>query len=180
VQVWGAIDVDPVPRGPGQLTVLGDRLDGIRSALSEAAKAVARPAEEEKPARESEAERGRDSAKAIKASSALAEALTRLDKTLLKLSEPKLAVTVKNEVPQGVRELLAEQAHLIQGGLLPLLQASTSQAGGQVALAQQLEQVLQTLRAIEERLRPTSAPSTSHSEPASVRRTLKGGPARER
>ena len=77
---------------------------------------------------------------------ALAPALAQLADALREVARPRLDVQIQNAAPPGVEELLAQQVHLIERTLVPLVKVSTDNLRDATAIGDKLDELLALLR----------------------------------
>lgn len=124
LKVSGGAEDDPVTRVTSTLGSLGEQLDGIRAALTNAVDG-----------------RGDDQAEW------LAPQLERLERALSTLGRPTdLAVTVKNEPPVGVQALLQKHAESLEQSLAPLVRASAQHLEDARSLSRPLLELIELLK----------------------------------
>lgn len=76
----------------------------------------------------------------------LGPALAQLAEALREVARPQLEVQVQNAAPPGVEELLAQQVHLIERTLVPLVKVSTDNLRDATAIGDKLDELLALLR----------------------------------
>lgn len=129
IQTMGGKDDDPVTRVTGTLSSMGQQLDAIKNAVTDAAaKMYAKPNGE------------------------LEATLAELSKTLKKVSRPQLEVTVQNEPPPAATELFAQQVKVVESAVLPLVRTLGEQLDDNRAVYMQILDILERLKSIEKRL----------------------------
>lgn len=145
-KMTGGGDGDPVARVTGQLLGMTDQIAGIEKAMRDNAGTFERLVDH----RNGEIETTRAQAAASK-DDALAPYLERLEEVLRVLARPQLEVTVHNEPPPGVEELLAQQIAIVERTLVPLVRASHGQ--GAATMERQVAEILALLRRVDEGMR---------------------------
>lgn len=79
--------------------------------------------------------------------------LDRLDRALRILAAPTLEVTVHNQAPPGIEELLAQQIAIIERTLVPLVRTTNASMGNPTTVDLHVQELLRLMRGIDERLR---------------------------
>ena len=82
----------------------------------------------------------------------LGTALAGLTPALQKLARPKLDVTVHNEPPAGIDELLAQQVAIIERTLVPLVRTTTKNLNDSVSIGSKLDELMVLLHQIDAQL----------------------------
>ena len=79
-----------------------------------------------------------------------------------RLASPKIEVTVPP--PAGIDELLGQQVQIIERTLVPLVQTATKKLEDRAALEAKLEQVIEALQVMDQRMKqgqpPVAKPKT--------------------
>ena len=162
-RMLGGGDDDPVVRVTRQLNVLGDRLDGIRSAVDAAAaqareRGTAETTAEHEPQRDNHWEW-------------MAAYLAKLDAVLQSLAKPEaaeagLAVTVENLPPEGLDRLLVGQVELVENTLVPLAKLMTENVYAGRKLDDRITQILQQVDTLRRQLPSAATQSTANANKA--------------
>ena len=160
VQLMGANEDDPAARVVGQLSLVGDQLENIRTALRQSSQSSAVGHHLEGIRRAID-----DAVKATKAPAAmkgkktavssgdLVPVFEELNKALQRLANPKLDITVKSAPPPGIGELLEQQVSLVERTLVPLVQTATKNLDDGMAIGRHLAELIKLLRELDQRLR---------------------------
>ena len=146
IKTMGGAEDDPATRVVGTLSTFGDTLStvgasvsghlaALRQALADAATRLDRPAPPPLPA----------VAPGPETPDRLAPALERLSEALDVCARPELEVTVHNQAPPGVEELLAQQVAIIERTLVPLVKTSLDHLGEARAVEEKLDALLAAL-----------------------------------
>ena len=182
----GGAEDDPATRVTAQLSNLADALAGIQTALAdrgfaphlEGIRAAVDQATRQLDVqlKEAAAERKKEKAKveeparkpgapplpSLAPTPAPALAAPDLAMLLERLSSPKIEVTVPP--PAGIDELLGQQVQIIERTLVPLVQTATKKLEDRAALEAKLEQVIEALQVMDQRMKqgqpPVAKPKT--------------------
>ncbi|MBC8067069.1 MAG: AAA family ATPase, partial [Deltaproteobacteria bacterium] len=168
LKMVGGSDDDPVSRVTGVLTSLAEGLRGIQSAVGNVklgeldahlygiqqsvaatAAAITKAAAVKPPPPPTvgpEPGSGRRD-------ELLAGYLDRLERTLKTLAAPTFEVTVHNQAPPGIEELLAQQIAIIERTLVPLVRTTNQSLANPIAVDLHVQELLRLMRTIDERLR---------------------------
>ena len=130
----GGSEDDPAVRVVSQLGDINDRLAGLRDDIGAATAAAAKP-RGPTPAEES-----------------LATMVGKLDTAIEALSNPSLAVSVEQQQPQGMTDLLDQQIDLVEG-ILQLVHRMTQSLESGETLRIQLLAAVNDLKEMDERLK---------------------------
>lgn len=142
-QRMGGSEDDPAVRVIGQLSDIGERLDGIRTGLAAAATA----------AQQRDAETGtRDSTSQTQ----LARVLAKLDEAIAKLARPELDVNVQTNLPPGFSDLLDNQIALVEKILNPLMTTVTRSLEQGDSMRVSLMALVDDLKRMEQQLKQAS------------------------
>ncbi len=132
VKKLGGAEDDPVTRVTGQLSDLGGQLLGIRSALERP-----RPEANGKPTSKTDGDG---------LPHWLADHLGRLDAILHAMEKRPVNLTIHNEPPRGVEELLGQQVAIVERTLIPLVRTAAKNMDDRQALERKIEQLMAALR----------------------------------
>ncbi len=170
----GGAEDDPAVRVLGQLSIVAERLESIRSSLDGAAETAARSHKETRAhtakltelarfaqqgvaAREAEPKTAIAKVAPPAAPSAmpawLRPQLIQLTRAMQLLSQPRLQVQVKNEPPPGVTELLAQQVAIVERTLVPLVQSAAEKLGDVRGLEKRVTEILGRMRDLDSFIR---------------------------
>lgn len=129
----GGSDTDPVVRVTAQLSSLGDQLIAIRESIREAGNNA-----------DADWVQGH---------------IAALNSALGKLSEPKVALTVRNDPPPHIDELLAMQIQIMEQTLVPFVRVATQRLDDSEILRQRLDEFIAQVKGIDERLKGALGPT---------------------
>ncbi|MCA9632555.1 MAG: DNA repair ATPase [Myxococcales bacterium] len=133
----GGSDTDPVVRVTSQLSSLGEQLVAIRESIREAT--AVRDAPEKLQWVEGH--------------------IQALNQSLERLAEPKVALTVRNDPPPGIDELLAMQVQIMEQTLVPFVRVATQRLDDSQALRERLDEFIAQVKAIDARLKGALGPT---------------------
>ncbi|MGE0326128.1 MAG: DNA repair ATPase [Polyangiaceae bacterium] len=133
----GGSETDPVVRVTSQLSSLGEQLVAIRESIREAS------ASRETPQKLEWVENH----------------IQALNQSLERLAEPKVALTVRNDPPPGIDELLAMQVQIMEQTLVPFVRVATQRLDDSEALRERLDEFIAQVKAIDARLKGALGPT---------------------
>jgi len=133
----GGSDTDPVVRVTSQLSSLGEQLISIRESIKEAGDAASKNSQVEW----------------------VQEHISALSAALAKLGEPKVALTVRNDPPPHIDELLAMQIQIMEQTLVPFVRVATQRLDDSEILRQRLDEFIAQVKGIDERLKGALGPT---------------------
>ncbi|MBL4688888.1 MAG: DNA repair ATPase, partial [Nannocystaceae bacterium] len=179
-KLLGGGDNDPVARVSGQISMLGDHLEGIRDALGqtdhlaglsdslhsirdalgssdhldglgERLDAIKRSVIEAAATLKIATPTGTDPA--VQQTQALNAYLERLEAAVIAMGRPQIDLRIQNEAPPGVEELLAQQIAIIERTLVPLVRTTNQQIANPGVVSQEISELLVLLRGVDKSLR---------------------------
>jgi hypothetical protein len=151
IKLMGGGDDDPVARITGQLSVLSEHLEHMRTALGKTDQLAGVSSELAaiRAALDRGSARNGDGAHAGE----LVSVLARLEGALQKVAQPQLHVRVENVAPPGVDELLAQQIAIIERTLVPLVRTTNQQLVSPTKVDEKVAELLGLLREVDARMR---------------------------
>ncbi|MEM6296530.1 MAG: DNA repair ATPase, partial [Myxococcota bacterium] len=156
VKLMGGGDDDPIARVTGQLTGLTDQLEGIQSAMQNNTAVTEKLAGIESAvmaaAKLMQAEAGKSNG-ASQRDAALITAMQQLGASVSQLQNPQLQVSIQNQPPPGVEELLAQQVAIIERTLVPLVRGTNENLGSPTKVDAKVQELLGIVRAMDMQLR---------------------------
>jgi len=179
-KMLGGGDNDPAAQVSGQLSLLGDQLEGIRDALgntdsiagvSERLEAIgavlgkndhlqgvgqrldALKASVLEAATLVGAGAAAPAADDAGSGAVLHTYLQRLETAISGLAEPRVQVEIQNLPPPGVEELLAQQIAIIERTLVPLVRTTNQEIANPGVLSSEIGELLTLLRGVDARMR---------------------------
>ncbi|MCB9587776.1 MAG: DNA repair ATPase [Polyangiaceae bacterium] len=133
----GGSETDPVVRVTSQLSSLGEQLIAIRESIREATASRDTPSKLEW----------------------VEGHIQALNQSLERLAEPKVALTVRNDPPPGIDELLAMQVQIMEQTLVPFVRVATQRLDDSEALRERLDEFIAQVKAIDARLKGALGPT---------------------
>ncbi len=133
----GGSETDPVVRVTSQLSSLGEQLVAIRESIREATVS-------------------RDTSGKLEW---VEGHIRSLNESLARLAEPKVALTVRNDPPPGIDELLAMQVQIMEQTLVPFVRVATQRLDDSEALRERLDEFIAQVKAIDARLKGALGPT---------------------
>ncbi|MBX3184789.1 MAG: DNA repair ATPase [Polyangiaceae bacterium] len=137
----GGSDTDPVVRVTSQLTNLAEQLSSIRDTISGVA------------------------AKSPDQLSWVQAHVQALNESLARLTEPKVALTVKNEAPPHIDELLSMQIKVMEQTLVPFVRVATQRLDDSHLLRERLDEFIEQVKGIDLRLKGALGPGYGTDKP---------------
>ena len=158
VKLMGGSDDDPIARVTGQLTGLTDKLENIGVAMKENSAVTDKLAGIEKAVmgaaqlmQQGAAAQKKDGA--AERDAAFISAMEKLSAAVVQLQNPKLQVSIQNQPPPGVEELLAQQVAIIERTLVPLVRSTNESLGNPTKVDAKVQELLGIVRSMDAELR---------------------------
>lgn len=178
-KLLGGGDDDPITRVSGQISMIGDRLEGIVAALGSTnhlagltdrldgirealgnTDHLAGLSERLDGIKTSVAEAATTLRTAsggeslgVQQLQALNAYLQRIESAITAMGRPRVELSINNQAPPGVEELLAQQIAIIERTLVPLVRTTNQQIANPGVLSAELTELLVLMRNVDERLR---------------------------
>ena len=158
VKLMGGSDDDPIARVTGQLTGLSDKLENIGLAMKENSAVTDKLACIERAVmgaahlmQQGEAARQKDGG--AQRDQAFIAAMENLSAAVVQLQSPKLQVSIQNQPPPGVEELLAQQVAIIERTLVPLVRSTNENLNNPTKVDAKVQELLGIVRSMDAELR---------------------------
>ncbi len=156
VKLMGGSEDDPIARVTGQLTGLTDQLGGIQTAMQNNTAVTEKLAGIERAviaaAKLMQDDAGKPDTGAQR-DAVLVQAMQQIGQGLQQLQTPQLQVSIENQPPPGVEELLAQQVAIIERTLVPLVRSTNENLGNPTKVDVHVQELLGIVRQMDIRLR---------------------------